>query len=25
VWKGKEKALDQLYGTWKNSFKLLFR
>jgi hypothetical protein len=25
VWKGKEKALCQLYGTWEESFKLLFR
>jgi hypothetical protein len=25
VWKGKEKALHQLYGTWEDSFKLLFR
>jgi hypothetical protein len=25
VWKGKEKALRELYGTWEDSFKLLFR
>jgi hypothetical protein len=25
VWKGKEKALIELYGTWEDSFKLLFR
>jgi hypothetical protein len=25
VWKGKDKALAQLYGTWKDSFQLLFR
>jgi hypothetical protein len=24
VWKGKEKALKELYGTWEDSFKLLF-
>jgi hypothetical protein len=24
VWKGKEKALAQLYGTWEDSFQLLF-
>jgi hypothetical protein len=25
VWKGKDKALAQLYGTWEDSFQLLFR
>jgi hypothetical protein len=25
VWKGKERALAQLYGTWEESFQLLFR
>jgi hypothetical protein len=25
VWKGKEKALGQLYGTWEDTFQLLFR
>jgi hypothetical protein len=25
VWKGKDKALTQLYGTWEDSFQLLFR
>jgi hypothetical protein len=25
MWKGKEKALDLLYGTWEDSFQLLFR
>jgi hypothetical protein len=25
VWKGKEKALGQLYGTWEDNFQLLFR
>jgi hypothetical protein len=25
MWKGKEKALDQLYGTWEDNFQLLFR
>jgi hypothetical protein len=25
VWKGKEKALGQLYGSWDDSFQLLFR
>jgi hypothetical protein len=25
VWKGKEKALAQLYGSWEESFQLLFR
>jgi hypothetical protein len=24
VWKGKEKALDQLYGSWEESFRLLY-
>jgi hypothetical protein len=25
VWKGKKKALGQLYGTWEDNFQLLFR
>jgi hypothetical protein len=25
VWKGKEKAPTELYGTWEDNFKLLFR
>jgi hypothetical protein len=25
MWKGREKALAQLYGAWEDSFKLLFR
>jgi hypothetical protein len=25
VWKGKEKALIELYGSWKDNFQLLFR
>jgi hypothetical protein len=25
LWKGKEKACAQLYGTWEDSFQLLFR
>jgi hypothetical protein len=25
VWKDKDKALRELYGTWEDSFKLLFR
>jgi hypothetical protein len=25
MWKGKEKALKELYGTWEDRFKLLFR
>jgi hypothetical protein len=25
VWKGQQKALGQLYGTWEDSFQLLFR
>jgi hypothetical protein len=24
VWKGKEKALDELYGSWEESFQLLY-
>jgi hypothetical protein len=25
VWRGKEKALNELYGTWENSFRELFQ